>query len=262
LLDIELIRDKVLNKTFITDIYYFKELDSTNEFAKKLDDKDNVLILTDNQTAGKGRLGKEWVSEKEKNLTFTIKKKFKIDPEESNYINFFFSYFLLESIKEFLNKNLPNLNSDNLQIKWPNDILMNSKKLCGLLIESVVNKDEYIIGIGLNVNQEKFNSAFDACSLIEYTKSEINLSELLIHIIFCFSRNLSLLEQQNFGLVFNSWKESTKMIGKSVEFIDPKNVKKTAKIKDFLENGGIKLLISDEEKVYFSGEVKITGFGR
>jgi BirA family biotin operon repressor/biotin-[acetyl-CoA-carboxylase] ligase len=258
LLDTELIRDKVLGETFISDIHYFKEIDSTNDYAKKLSDTDNVLVIADFQKSGKGRMGKQWFSEREKNLTFTIKKTFRLPPGKSSYVNFFFSYFLLEAIKDFLFKKFPNVNINELQIKWPNDILMGTRKLCGLLAESDANKNEYIIGIGINVNQEKFSPGLNACSLIEYTKSELRLSEMLIHIIQCYSRNLRLIEEEKYKKIFDLWRNSTKMIGKTIEFIDPKNTKKTAKIVDFLENGAIKLLIGGGEKVYLSGEIKIS----
>ncbi|MCI0449047.1 MAG: biotin--[acetyl-CoA-carboxylase] ligase [Chlorobi bacterium] len=257
MLNIDLIRAKVLGKTFISNIYYFRELDSTNDLAKKLKDEDNVLILTDSQTLGKGRFERKWESQKEKNLTFTIKKLFKLDDGKNNYVNFFFTYFLLEGVKEFLNKNFPDVNSEKLQIKWPNDILWDNKKLSGILIESLPNKNECIIGIGLNVNQKNFNPAYKACSLIEQTKAEINLSKILIHIVHCFSQNLYMLEEGNYDKIFDLWKKSTRTMGKSVEFTDAENITKKAKIVDFLENGGIKLLMKGEEKVYYSGDIKI-----
>ncbi|MGH2575257.1 MAG: biotin--[acetyl-CoA-carboxylase] ligase, partial [Ignavibacteria bacterium] len=156
LINPEILNSELINKTFIEKIYYFNEIDSTNEYAKKIKDEDNILIVSEYQTSGRGRFNRIWESEKGKNLTFTIKKKFNLENKYLQIVNFYFIYFLLDAVEKFIIDNL-NLRPD-LEIKWPNDILLSGKKLCGLLIES--NQKNFYVGIGLNVNQEKFNPEY------------------------------------------------------------------------------------------------------
>ena len=219
MLDIDFIRDSLLGKTFISAIYHFDEIDSTNNYAKKLKDEDNVLVLAEYQSGGKGRFDRKWDSEKGMNLTFTIKKKFNINANQNSYINFYFSYFLYEAIWTFLEENAKNISTDLLKIKWPNDILFDSKKISGILIESVLNKNDYMIGIGLNVNQKKFNDKFIAASLINYTNDKVDLNALLIKIINVLDKNLHLLDEAKFDKIYELWKKSTDMIGKNAEFV-------------------------------------------
>lgn len=258
MLDINFISENLIGKTFISKIYYFKEIDSTNNYAKKLNREDNVLVIAEYQSSGKGRFERKWESEPGMNLTFTIKKKFDINPQKNSFINFYFTYFLYSSLRKFLEKNYIIINTDSLEIKWPNDILLNSKKISGLLIESSLNKNEYIIGIGLNVNQKIFKEEFNSSSLINHTNTEIDLNNLLINIITEFDKNLHLLNEAKFSRIFKLWKSSTKMIGKTVYYSVDGGVSKTSKIIDLADDGSIKLLINNEEKSYYSGEVKIT----
>jgi BirA family biotin operon repressor/biotin-[acetyl-CoA-carboxylase] ligase len=156
MLDITFIKESLLNKTFVSWVYYFDELASTNDFAKKINGHDNVLIISEYQYSGKGRYGRNWKSEKGSNLTFTIKKKFGVSPEQNSYLNFYFTYFLYKALQRFLNENFPKLKTDSLEIKWPNDILFDSKKICGILIETS-KSNSLIVGVGLNVNQQSFD---------------------------------------------------------------------------------------------------------
>ena len=142
MLDIDLINKEIIGKTFISRIYYFDELSSTNDFAKERKEEDNILVIAEYQSAGRGRFDRKWENEKGKNLIFTIKKQFRLNIQDSNYINFFYSFFLYSALKNFIEQNFPLLDTNKLEIKWPNDILFDSKKICGILIESKSNGKE------------------------------------------------------------------------------------------------------------------------
>ncbi len=256
MLNIEFIKDSLIGKTFVSSVHYFDEIDSTNNFAKNLNSEDNALVLTEYQSEGKGRFERAWDSEKGMNLMFSVKKKFYIDAKQNSYINFYFSYFLYDTIRSVLEENSVKSDTNMLNIKWPNDILLDSKKISGLLIESILNKKDYIIGAGLNVNQKEFHSGLNASSLINHTKAEINLSQLLVKIINSYDRNMDLIYDSKFDEIYNLWKKSTNMIGKDVEFTI-NNAINCGKIIGLMEDGGIKILADNEEKTYHSGEIKI-----
>jgi BirA family biotin operon repressor/biotin-[acetyl-CoA-carboxylase] ligase len=130
---------------------------STNQFAHDLLSKtnpiDGTVILTDNQSAGKGQGGRSWNALPEKNITCSI-------IYDTSFLQARQSYFLnmavANGLYDCLAHDLPEV---NLRIKWPNDLMFAEKKLAGILIENAV-KGNYlkhsIIGIGLNVNQTEF----------------------------------------------------------------------------------------------------------
>ena len=134
-------------------LVFMPECHSTNDEASRLIQNSNVLegtvVITGNQTAGRGQRGNAWFSEPGKNLTFSIliKPSF-LSVKNQFYLNIAFSLGLFDYLKEVL--------KTEVKIKWPNDILVNGKKICGILIENHLQAQHIqhsIVGIGLNVNQ-------------------------------------------------------------------------------------------------------------
>ena len=128
----------------------FQSIDSTNLYVKNhyqsLDDF--TVVVADYQTNGKGRNDRTWISEKGDNFLFSLLVKNKEIIKEASYL----SLVAAVSIYEFLHEKL---HIENISIKWPNDIYVNEKKICGILLEGQL--PEYVvIGIGLNVNQTEF----------------------------------------------------------------------------------------------------------
>ena len=154
----------------------FKSVKSTNDIAHKLIKKKKVrptIILSEKQTKGRGTMGKKWISQKG-NLFLTIffdMNKKKVDFNKFAVLN----AYLLKSIlvKKFSNK---------IKIKWPNDLLFEGKKICGILQESVINsgKKFLIVGIGINTNIELKNSSFSSTSLKYITKKESYIKNQMI----------------------------------------------------------------------------------
>tara|TARA_B100001059_G_scaffold132905_1_gene132994 strand:+ start:4210 stop:4947 length:738 start_codon:yes stop_codon:yes gene_type:complete len=160
-------------------IYKIDAISSTNEYLKQLYLKkniyDNFLIITNNQTEGRGQGISSWESEPKKNLTLSIYKDLKKNKLKNPFIiNLIISISIIETLKKY---NLP-----NLKIKWPNDILSSSKKISGILIENFFQREfliSSIIGIGLNVNQISFKKAKNAISIASIKKKKIDLTEVL-----------------------------------------------------------------------------------
>lgn len=162
-------------------------INSTNTFLKDLVRMSTVenytVVVTENQTHGKGQFDNTWSSEKGKNLTFSILCKFSnLEVQHSFYLNCAISLAIYTVIHRYIKK--------KLKVKWPNDILSSNKKLCGILIENTVSNGKIInavIGVGLNVNQENFSDELpNATSLKilsgkEYDK-ELLLEELIVEI--------------------------------------------------------------------------------
>ena len=157
-------------------------IDSTNTFLKNLavnvDLDDFTVATTKQQLSGKGQMGSEWVSEDNKNLTFSVFKRFERFSIDNQFC---ISMIVSLSIHEVLSA----LRLSDINIKWPNDILSCDKKI-GVLIENKLKDKQIessIIGIGLNVNQTVFKNLNQASSLYVNYKKKFDKDNLLKQIV-------------------------------------------------------------------------------
>ena len=136
------------------DIIWLESTDSTNEEAKRrIDICDNLSVLSAlSQTSGKGQRGNTWSSESGQNLLFSIILK---DINIKAYDQFVLSELAALAVTDFLS-----MHGIPASIKWPNDIYIGSRKVCGILVENRIQGEwlsSSIIGIGLNINQRNFD---------------------------------------------------------------------------------------------------------
>ena len=256
--DINQLKSIFLNSTFISDIIYLTEIDSTNTYARQFNNRDNLLILTDYQSEGRGRYGRIWQSEPGKNLTYSIKKKFNIDKKEAQFINFFFTLCTIEAINEFLMNNFAGIQYE-LELKWPNDILLNKKKLCGFLIQEDSAEGSYIIGCGLNVNQEEFSKDFElkTTSLKNTFHIDFDLYELLETIIRKTDNLMYLIMDKCFDGIFEKWLKYFKMRGNEIVYTNSAKFIRKAKVIDIQKDGGLQIIENEVFKVIYSGDIRI-----
>ena len=175
------------------------ETDSTNRYLTLLCDRELVseytTVRADYQTAGKGQRGNTWESERGKNLLFS----FVLYPTFLEARR----QFLLSQLTALAVKEALELWTDDIRIKWPNDIYWKGKKICGMLIENELSAEgiaRSIIGIGLNVNQEIFHSdAPNPVSLRQITGLEENPMEVLTYILTYTRRFYEDLRQDEDG---------------------------------------------------------------
>jgi len=196
---------------------------STNSFLKELAQNSSLdeitVAVTNNQTSGRGQMNNSWISEPYKNLTFslfTTLKKVKV--EHQAYLNFAVSLAIYDVLLEY---DVP-----NLYIKWPNDIMSGKKKICGILIENTFSHSRIkntIIGIGLNVNQEKFHKNLtNASSLKIILKKSIELQALMNTIINHINLKISCVELKNFNQIYNRYHQALYKKGIPTTFLNQK----------------------------------------
>lgn len=162
-------------------IIHIEETDSTNRWLKA-HGEGTMVVVADYQTAGKGCGTNSWESERGKNLTFSMLIHPTDIPASQQFrITEVVSVALCEVLERYL-LTVPEL-AEGLSIKWPNDIYMGDKKICGVLIENRLQGNvivDSIIGIGLNVNQTEFVSdAPNPVSLRQLLGREIDREALL-----------------------------------------------------------------------------------
>lgn len=179
-------------------ILKFDELTSTNDYAKALLEKESVkngtIILTDRQTNGKGQQGNSWLSEENKNLTCSIILN-------SDFLSVHEQFILNKTVCLTLIGGLRAFIDEKFQIKWPNDILFQEKKLAGILIENKITRNllhKSIIGIGMNVNQTSFPKELqNAASLRLIGGKELEIPTLLAVLLRHFAYWLEKLRSKN-----------------------------------------------------------------
>lgn len=155
---------------------------STNDLAISLLQQaqaaEGTVVITDHQTAGRGQRGNQWQAEAQQNLTFSIVLRPLFLPVKDQ---FYLTICTALAISDYLQaKALP-----DVKIKWPNDILCQKKKICGVLIENQIQGQSIvssIVGIGLNIKQQSFQSSM-ATSLYNVTKQEYSLPEELLQLL-------------------------------------------------------------------------------
>jgi len=159
----------------------FESLDSTNKFMFDFISNNEIdegwVIVANNQTKGKGNADNNWESESGKNLTFSIllKPEF-INAEDQFSITQIISLSILNALSKYLDAN-------RLRVKWPNDIYFSEKKLGGILIQNTIKGPKIsnsVVGIGINVNQEKFISDAPNPGSIKLINHEVADKEILL----------------------------------------------------------------------------------
>ncbi len=176
---------KILAKTLFVGkkLVFLPSCHSTNKEAAKFQKNDHLpegtIVITNNQTAGKGQRGNTWESLPNQNLTFSILLKPTFLPvSEQFHLNMAISLGLLDYLKTI---------KKGFLIKWPNDMYFQNSKTAGILIENSVRENRLensIVGIGLNVNQTSFQTK-KATSLSMVTDNEYLLNEVLENLCSC-----------------------------------------------------------------------------
>ncbi|CAM4445152.1 MAG: Bifunctional ligase/repressor BirA [Legionellaceae bacterium] len=156
LLNHEKIKNKLDDESI--NLHILEKIDSTNDYLKKFTDKNNKIhvCIAETQTQGKGRLCREWHSPFGQNIYFSMLYPFKIDISELSGLSLVISLAICHTIESVID-----LKNNNLQVKWPNDIILNHAKIAGILIEAQAETNgtsQIIIGIGININMQNVSA--------------------------------------------------------------------------------------------------------
>ena len=223
----------ILNKQEITqhlqtkwagqEVVFFPETGSTNEEARLLAGQGAVhgtLVVADSQTVGKGRRGRSWHTSKSTSIAMSLILKPKLEAEYASMLTLLQAMAVADTVEEICGL--------KARIKWPNDILVNEKKVCGILTELNLEKTEIssiIIGTGINVNQESFPEeiAEIATSLKMETKESQSRAKLIgrinEHFEGYFEQFMKTKDLSGIVDLYNAYLISK---GRQVKVLDPK----------------------------------------
>ena len=220
-------------------------IDSTNSYLKKIilekDISDYTIVTANFQTEGKGQLGYMWESEDSKNLLCSIyKKDLGIKVEDQFVLSMLVSLSIIRTLEK--------LNLPKLYIKWPNDIMSDNKKICGILVENMVKQNsikESVIGIGLNVNQNTFKNLPNATSIKKIKGVAFNIDELLNDLANNIKKQFIDFNQSKIDLIFRQYEDVLYRINIPSTFKNSEGDIFTGFIKGVSSLGRLKVLLED-----------------
>lgn len=236
---------------------HFPELDSTNQFAAQYASKtlpsDGFCVISDYQTAGRGQYGRKWMSERGKNLlaTYIFDSSF-LAPQNVFYLQFATSIAVWDCLHE--------LGVPDLLIKWPNDLISQNQKICGILIQNILRGSTFqfsLIGVGINVNQTEFPTEIKACSVKERISKEIPLLYLAENLFHYLYKRMLEIKNNPIESLIAQYENHMYQIHQHAEFMDPNQNIIRGKILGVNPFGMIRLDIQNEERDYSFEELKM-----
>lgn len=230
----------------MTKLIKLDAINSTNSYLKEMVADTNVenftVVVTEKQTQGRGQMQSKWVSEAGKNLTFSVFVTFDDLPvHRQKYLNFSVSLSVFETLKE--------LKLPKLTIKWPNDILSDKYKICGILVENYLKGaliTSSVIGIGLNVNQEIFPMEVGfATSVKNILKRELDLDYLLRSVVDNLKKNIRLLNEKQYSVLEMKYLNALYKKGVPSMFKTSQNILFMGKITGISHQGKLQIELDD-----------------
>ncbi len=230
----------------------YGETGSTNEEINRLLEgeilEEGTIVSTEYQTAGKGHQGNSWLSENGKNLLFSIllKPEF-LSPENTFHLSRIISLSMLDVLDK---------QNVKAEIKWPNDILVESSKICGILIENAISGNKIlraVDGIGLNVNQDKFDREIPSPTSLFLEKGCHYDRELLLdEFRSALERWYQVLFTGNENRIMDAYHKRLYLVDRSARYSDGEN-EFSASIQKVLPGGELEVLME-------GGDIRRFGF--
>ncbi len=211
------IKDGLDTTVFGQHVFYYSTISSTNFIAKKMaleSAAEGSVVIAEEQTKGRGRLDRQWISPAGKNILMSVIFYPKLLPSQVFCLTMMTSLAIVKAIETTV--------ALSSMIKWPNDIYLNGKKTGGILTEFNAQQDRVnfvIAGIGLNVNFDPFNYhdiREISTSLSKESGKEISRIKLLQSILKEIEKGYTLINDGKFDHIYNEWKQYSLVTGKPV----------------------------------------------
>lgn len=259
IMDEKHIRKHLHTSWLAQDIIYLPETDSSNIQAKRLGENggnNGTVVVTDKQTAGRGRRGRGWISPSG-NCYYSMLLYPDVRVERASMITLIAAMAVAKAVRE----------TEGLEtmIKWPNDVVAGGRKICGILTESSTDLEyiQYVVvGIGINCNQKEFDEEISsmATSISLETGRDVDRARLLARFFDCFEEYYdTFMETEDMSRLSKAYNELLINKGREVKVIDKDNVR-IMKALGINDAGG--LIVENENgdrEIIISGEVSVRG---
>lgn len=242
------------------EVLYFDTIDSTNTKAQELAEKgypSGTLIVADKQESGKGRRGRSWVSPSGTGIFMTLMIKPDINPNNASMLTLVAALAVAKAITS--------VTGEEAMIKWPNDIVVNGKKVCGILTEMNAQFDyinHIVVGIGINVHNESFPeeiSQMASSLMIEAGGKRFHRAQIIAETMSYFEQYYdTFLKTQDLSALVREYDELLVNRNKSVRVLDPKEPF-DGKAMGITPKGELIVDTWESRKLVSSGEVSVRG---
>lgn len=242
------------------EVLYFDTIDSTNTKAQELAEKgypSGTLVVADKQESGKGRRGRSWVSPSGTGIFMTLMIKPDINPNNASMLTLVAALAVAKAITS--------VTGEKAMIKWPNDIVVNGKKVCGILTEMNAQFDyinHIVVGIGINVHNESFPeeiSQMASSLMIEAGGKRFHRAQIIAETMSYFEQYYdTFLKTQDLSALVREYDELLVNRNKSVRVLDPKEPF-DGKAMGITPKGELIVETWESRKLVSSGEVSVRG---
>ena len=241
------------------ELFCFDEIDSTNTKAKELAEQgypSGTLVVADRQIAGRGRRGRSWDSPAGIGIFMTLLLKPDINPNNASMLTLVTALATAQAISD--------ITGAEAKIKWPNDIVINGKKVCGILTEMSAQFDyinHIVIGIGINVHNESFPEEIreTASSLLLESGKRIHRADLIARFLERFEAGYAIfLQTEDLEGLMKDYNALLVNIQKQVRILDPKEPFEGKAI-GITKRGELIVDTWESRKLVSSGEVSVRG---
>jgi BirA family biotin operon repressor/biotin-[acetyl-CoA-carboxylase] ligase len=255
--DFDLINLSLNLKILKPQVLHTRQIGSTNTyFLQNHSHPNGTVLLADYQTEGKGRHGRSWYSPPEQSLLFSILLT-ELFSRKVLYI-----YTFLAAVAVF--EGLERLGCDacKLDLKWPNDVLLDGRKVCGILVQNRLVGNEtsqIVIGIGLNVNQPVdffVGELGRATSLKAVWGMNFDRIEVMSQVLIALDHWFLMLHDSGEAPIFDRWKTVCSSIGREVVVNDGQCIH-TGMFKDLTDQGGLILETAGRRQVFYAADVTL-----
>lgn len=239
---------------------YLEQVDSTNNYAKKIAEEgalEGTLVVAREQTAGRGRRGRSWTTLEDVNIMMTLLLRPKIRPDSASRLTLLMAMAVACGIRK--------VTGLEALIKWPNDVVVDAKKVCGILTEMNTEIDYInyvVIGAGINVNQKEFpteiqDTASSLCIALGENISRAELMAAVMEALECFYEIF--LKTQDLTELYQEYNTLCINCGRQVRVLEPGHeyigtavgINKNGELIVRRENG--------EQTLVYAGEVSVRG---
>lgn len=237
-------------------LFVFESIDSTNTCAKTLAEagmEEGATVLAEFQSEGRGRLGRSWLSEPGKNLLFSCILRPSLGKEQAGLLTFFAAIAVARALERFTNL--------HIECKWPNDLLLNGKKCCGILLENSLSGGKLvyaILGIGINVNQREFQNdiRLSATSLALEAGTEIDRKKLFQNIMRELDSLYNDVKKNQFTRMLTEWNDRCAMFGRDI-LIDCGGTTLSGRAMGLHNDGGLVVQTATGNEIVYAGDVTV-----
>ncbi len=239
------------NKFFV-----FETIDSTNACARTLGDAgtpEGAVVVADFQTNGRGRQGRMWISEPGSNLLFSVLLRPAVNIEMAGLLTLYASAAVARAIEQCI--------GEPVECKWPNDLLLNGKKFCGILLENSFQQSGLgyaIVGVGINVNQRELppEIADRATSLARETDMAYDRKDVLHAVLIEMDALYGSAGKGDFSFVVSEWTKRCLMLGKNVKVQQQENIIEGTALR-LNHDGGLVISSNGGVKTIYAGDVTL-----